>query len=147
MAVEAPDKDDRENPVRNFIKGTSGDHKIKWVKAVAPDGSVHRLNSDNTSDWQLRGPGWRVEGPWVEESAVEEEESEEEDDDETEDDTDTKNSDPTTQGDPGTNPLEHLHKLRAEATELGVTVNEQWGMRRLNQEIASAKLRKKLPSA
>lgn len=147
MAVEAPDKEERENPVRNFVSGTNGDHKIKWVRAVDPDGKEHRINSDNTSDWQARGPGWRVVGAWSDAEAQESDEVDEDEDEDEDKDTDPATTPPAANtqpsGDAGVNHLENLHKLRAEAEALGVTVNDQWGTRRLNQEIASAKFRQK----
>jgi hypothetical protein len=142
MAVEAPDKEERENPVRNFVGGTSGEHKIKWVTAIDPKGKKHKLHSDNASDWKARGPGWRVTGPWVEEGKAVVVEEDEEDDTDPEEEDEASSDDEQTSGDD--NPaLKKLHDMRDEAAKLGVNVNEQWGMKRLQREIDGAKLRQK----
>ena len=142
MAVEAPDKEERENPVRNFVGGTNGEHKVKWVTGIDPNGNVTKLNVDNASDWKARGPGWRVTGPWTEAGpAIPAEEAEELDDEENEDEVEDDSA-PAPTGDD--NPaLKKLHDMRDEAAKLGVTVNEQWGLKRLQREIDGAKLRQK----
>ena len=149
MAVEAPDKEERENPVRNFVKGTDGSDKIRWVKAEEPDGTVHKLNVDNTSDWQSRGPGYRVVGPWTENTAAVNEDDGEGEDDNEDDDNDDDNDDgktpltapPSVDKDAADEALKELVALRTRAAELGVTVNEQWGKKRLQREIDGAILR------
>ena len=144
MAVEAPDKEERENPVRNFVGGTSGDHKIKWVTGIDPNGHKHKLNADNASDWQSRGPAWRVAGPWHDPNEVEVEETVDETEEETEDTAEEEEDAAPPGGDRSENEaLQKLHAMREEATKLGVTVNEQWGLKRLQREIDGAKLRQK----
>lgn len=146
MAVQAPDKEERENPVRNFVAGTTGEEKVKYVKAVDPDGKTHKLRAENQSDWLARGNGHKIQGAWIDPKADAEEEAEYEDEVEDEDDDTAANTDGASSAAANDDALKELIALREKAASLGVSVNEQWGKKRLGKEIAAAEFRAKQSS-
>lgn len=152
MAVKDPDHEARANPVTNFVAGAGVHGKaVNYVTAVAPDGSVHKLNAANVSDWRSRGPHWTVAGPWTGDGSAPDDTwstgvvpADEAAELDAEDAADTDAHDKEMlghHGEPADVALKELHALKAEASLLGIKVNDTWGKRRLNAEIAAAKLR------
>lgn len=143
MAVKDPDHEARANPVTNFVAGAGAGKMTKFITAYSPDGTAHKLNADNVADWRTRGPNWTIGGPWAEDAPATPAETEPEDTDEL-DAADTAEREKEMLGHNGETAdvaLKELHALKAEASLLGIKINDTWGKRRLNAEIAAAKLR------
>lgn len=109
---------------------------VRWFAATDPEGGVHKLHERNRRDWENRGKGWAIRGPWLDASAPA--------------------PAPAADVPPPNAPdapvigeavsrehspavLAPLESLRAELRALGVEPKDNWGLRRLNQEIAAAK--------
>jgi hypothetical protein len=146
MAVQAPDHEERANPTRNVVAGTSGEERVQWVTAVDPDGKKYKLRKENSGDWVKRGHGWRVLGPWVDPrvqaaaDAAAKAAADALDSEASEDVEDGKDVADNVQTDAA---MQQLIDLRDAAGKLGVAVKDSWGKKRLGQEIAAAKLRAK----
>jgi len=132
--------------MRNFVAGTKPEDSRRYLAARDDTGKVHKLLAENQNDWTSRGPKWRILGPWVdpaEAAARKAAEASAEAEDETEDDDDKSETTDTATPTQGDEALKELHDLRAKAESRGVKVNEQWGKRRLQNEIDAATLRHK----
>ena len=101
----------------------------EFVKAMDPEGTIHKLARDNQRDWLMR-PGHAILGPWEDDAEKVGKKIDQP--------ADESSEEVTTSPKPAAEVLEPLEELRRQARDLGIDVKQTWGKKRLNDEITKA---------